>query len=153
MKYFLVFLLIFFSACAKESTSLKTSTAKVIFKSQNIKFKGSSFINEYKKNYILDVYSSSKAIAKIKINNKYICFNDKCYLKHSFNLYFFKYNFYDELLEDILKCNSIFYKKNITYNEKDFVQKIKVDNTYLDFKKEKNTCEFSFKDIYIKMIY
>lgn len=131
---FAIFLVFFVSACANKNPS---QTLNVLFKSEQLKFKGQGFLNDFKGNLELDLYNVGNYANSIKISDK-ICINKQCYKKRTFNEQFFGKIYYDNLLKDILQCKPIFSKKNYTKTELGFSQKI--DN--INYEKSNQTCIF-----------
>lgn len=136
-------LVLIFTACANKEAS---KTINIMLKSEQMKFQGQAFINEYKGNLKVDLYTLGKWVDSIKINDK-ICISKKCYKKSAFNEHFFGKIYYDNLLKDIFLCRPIFSKKNYKATSDGFEQYI----NNVEYKVQDNICTFLLNNIKIKI--
>lgn len=153
MKYILLIIAIFFSACSVKNYE-QTQTKIIIIKSPQIKFADLGYIRNSDKAIELELFSAGQSIQKIQINHL-ICVNEGCMSKSGFNEDYLNKTYPNDTLQNIILSRSIYDGKNLIKAQDGFLQKIKnkdVDITYrvtsksMLFKDKKNKIIFKIKD-------
>ncbi len=154
IKYFLVALALFFSACSIKNYE-QTSSKIIIIKSPKIKFADLGYIRNSDKALELELFLAGKAIKKIQINHL-VCVDEGCMSKSSFNDEYLSASYPDELLQNILLGLEIYNGKNRVKTLNGFEQYIKSENVDIRysvtpsvtmFKDRKNRIIFKIKEI------
>ena len=154
IKYFLVALALFFSACSIKNYE-QTSSKIIIIKSPKIKFADLGYIRNSDKALELELFLAGKAIKKIQINHL-VCVDEGCMSKSSFNDEYLSASYPDELLQNVLLGLEIYNGKNRVKTANGFEQKIKNKNidikysvtpSVTTFKDRKNRIIFKIKEI------
>ena len=153
MRYLLLIITLFFSACSIKSYE-QTQTKIIIIKSPQIKFADLGYIRNSDDSIELELFSAGTSIQKISINYL-ICVNEGCMSKSGFNEAYLNKTYPSDILQNILLSKSIYDGKNMIKAKDGFLQKIKnndVDITYrvtsntTFFKDKKNKIIFKIKD-------
>ena len=154
IKYFLVALALFFTACSIKNYK-QTSSKIIIIKSPKIKFADLGYIRNSDKAIELELFLAGKAIKKIQINHL-VCVDEGCMSKSSFNDEYLSASYPDELLQNILLGLEIYDGKNLVKTANGFEQHIKSENidirysvtpSVTAFKDRKNRIIFKIKEI------
>ncbi len=153
MKYLLVAIALFFSACSVKNYE-QTKTKIIIIKSPKIKFADLGYIRNSEKSIEMELFAAGKAIEKITINHL-ICTSEGCMTRSGFNSDYLNEAYPSEILQNILLAKDIYGGENKTITSDGFRQEIqdeKVDIIYkvtpymTYFKDRKNSIIFKIKD-------
>jgi len=153
MKYLLVAIALFFSACSVKNYE-QTKTKIIIIKSPKIKFADLGYIRNSEKSIEMELFAAGKAIEKITINHL-ICTSEGCMTRSGFNSDYLNEAYPSEILQNILLAQDIYGGENKTITSDGFRQEIqdeKVDIIYkvtpymTYFKDRKNSIIFKIKD-------
>ena len=142
MKYFLLALILFFSACSIKEYK-HTQSKIIIIKSPKIKFADVGYVRNLDNAIELELFMAGKSIKKIAINHL-ICVDEGCMSKSGFNQAYLHSSYPSELLQNILLAKPIYNSKNLKKTESEFVQKIK--NEEVDIKYKVSSKTIFFKD-------
>ncbi|QOP41981.1 hypothetical protein [Sulfurimonas marina] len=142
MKYLLIFLVLFFSACSVKQ--LEKSSKMVVFKTKNIRFSDLGYIGEGKESVEIDLYVVGKAFKKISIDGMICIEGEGCMRKSSFNEEYLSSSYPDDLLKNVFLGKPIFEQKNLLRTDIGFVQIIQSNGVDIVYKVELN--EIYFKD-------
>ena len=154
MKYFLLIIVLFFSACSIKDYE-QTKSKIIIIKSPKIKFADLGYIRNTENSIELELFLAGKSIKQISINHL-ICVDEGCMSKSSFNTDYLYQSYPNDLLQNILLGNPIFDDKNKQKTDDGFIQKIttefveiiyKVNPHAIFFKDKKNNIIFKIKEI------
>ena len=154
MKYLLVIVVLFFTACSVKNYKT-TQTKIIIIKSPKIKFADIGYVRNSDKEIELELFMAGKVIKKITINHL-ICTHDGCMSKGEFNKEYLHFSYPDDILQNILLGRNIYGGKEKIKTDNGFEQKIKtqhvqiiykVDPHAIMFKDIKNNIIFKIKDI------
>jgi len=154
MKYFLLTLFIFFSACSIKEYK-HTQSKIIIIKSPKIKFADVGYIRNSDKAIELELFMAGKSIKKMTINHL-ICVDEGCMSKSGFNEEYLHVAYPSSLMQNILLSRPIYDEKNLERSVNGFSQviknenvdiKYKVDTKTTFFKDSKNKIIFKFKDM------
>lgn len=154
MKYLLVFLVLFFSACSVKQ--VEKSSKMVVFKTKNIRFSDLGYIGAGKESVEIDLYVVGKAFKKISINGMICIEGEGCMRKSSFNEEYLCSAYPDDLLKNIFLAKPIYESKNLEKTADGFLQNIsgngvdivyKVDAKAVYFKDRKNKILIKMKDV------
>ncbi|MCW8838328.1 MAG: hypothetical protein OQK11_06470 [Thiovulaceae bacterium] len=143
MKYFLVALVLFFSACSIKEYS-HTQSKIIIIKSPKIKFADVGYLRNLNDAIELELFMAGKSIKKITINHLVCVDEEGCMSKSGFNEEYLHPSYPTELLQNILLAKPIYNSKNFLKTESGFVQKIQ--NEDVNIKYEVNLKTIFFKD-------
>lgn len=142
MKYLLVFLVLFFSACSVKQ--LEKSSKMVVFKTKNIRFSDLGYISRGDNSVEIDLYLAGKAFKKISIDGMVCIEGEGCMRKSSFNEEYLCSAYPDDLLKNVFLGKPIYGGKNMFQTDNGFMQDIleqEVDIVY-----GVNAKEIYFKD-------
>ncbi|QFR50126.1 hypothetical protein FJR48_10460 [Sulfurimonas lithotrophica] len=142
MKYFLLALILFFSACSIKEYK-HTQSKIIIIKSPKIKFADVGYVRNLDNAIELELFMAGKSIKKIAINHL-ICVDEGCMSKSGFNQAYLHPSYPSELLQNILLAKPIYNSKNLEKTDSEFVQKIK--NEEVDIKYKVSSKTIFFKD-------
>ncbi|MDH4944522.1 hypothetical protein [Sulfurimonas sp. C5] len=142
MKYLLVFLVLFFSACSVKQ--LEKSSKMVVFKTQNIRFSDLGYIGVDDKSVEIDLYVVGKAFKKITIDGMICIEGEGCMRKSSFNEEYLSSAYPDDLLKNVFLAKPIYEGKNLLKTNLGFVQIIQGNGVDIVYKVELD--EIYFKD-------
>ncbi len=154
MKYILITVLFFLSACSIKNYT-HSSSKFLIIKTDKLKFSDLAYVKNSANSVRLELFVAGNNIQNIKINNL-ICLNEGCMLRSSFNCKYLSENYPDTILQNIVLGQVIYDKKNFKKIDHGFEQKIqnsnvdilyKVTENEIYFKDEKNKILFKIKDI------
>jgi len=149
MKYLLVIVVLFFTACSvKEYTLFQTKI--IIIKSPKIKFADIGYIRNTDTEIELELFMAGKAIKKIEINHL-ICVDDGCMSKSGFNKEYLSVFYPDNILQNILLGHKIYNGENILKTDDGFEQII--SNKYVQITYKVNPHAIMFKDKKNKIIF
>lgn len=141
MKFVLLFLVFFFSACSTrnyENTHIKIFTIK----SPKIKFNDIGYIRNSDKHIELELFIAGQSIEKITINHLICTTKDGCMSRGSFNEEYLNDAYPDDLLQDMLLAKPIYDGKNLVKNTNGFTQAIKDDRVDIIYKLEDKSIIF-----------
>ena len=153
MKYIILVLAIFFSACSVKEYE-NTQTKIIIIKSPKIKFADVGYIKNTDKAVELELFIAGKVIDRISINHL-ICLSEGCMSKSGFNKDYLHSSYPDEILQNILLGSEIYDGINKLKTDTGFEQRIesidvnivyKVNNDSIFFKDKKNNIIFKIKN-------
>ncbi len=153
MKYFVLVLVLFFSACSIKNYE-HTKTKIIIIKSPKLKFADIGYVRNTDKSVELELFVAGKVVEKITINHL-ICTSEGCMSKSGFNEDYLNSAYPDDILQNIILGREIYGGKNLVKTQDGFTQHIKawhVDITYkvthhaILFKDKKNKIILKFKD-------
>lgn len=120
---FLLAILVFLNSCTTKDLKINSQSVFVLLKSPWLKFNDYGFLYEGKDFTRLELYSASKALFELKINDK-ICINNLCYEKKLFNQKYFAYEHYENFLKDLLRQKALYNGKNKIITNCGFKQEI-----------------------------
>lgn len=92
-----------------------------------IKIDDVAFLKKENNTLNLELYKLGQAFFEIKIKDK-ICINFVCYDKKVFNQKFFKNEYYEDILSDILNAKTLWQGRNLQKTNCGFKQDIKAKN-------------------------
>jgi len=153
MKYFLVVLVLLFSACSIKNYE-QTKTKIIIIKSPKLRFADIGYVRNSDTSIELELFTAGKVVEKITINHL-ICTTEGCMSKHGFNKDYLSASYPDDILQSIILGRKIYDGKDLIKTEDGFEQRIKtrhVDIIYkvnphaIYFKDKKNRIILKFKD-------
>ena len=142
MKYFLVVVVMLFSACSIKNYE-HTSTKIVTIKSPKIKFSDIGYIRHTKDAIELELFVAGHVFKRIHIN-RLICLDEGCMSKSSFNAEYLSAAYPSSLLQNIILGKKIYDGQNSLKQEDGFIQRIK--NSDVNIKYIVNSKEIYFKD-------
>jgi len=142
MKYFLVVVVLLFSACSIKNYE-HTSTKIVTIKSPKIKFSDIGYIRHTKDAIELELFVAGHVFKRIHIN-RLICLDEGCMSKSSFNAEYLSAAYPSSLLQNIILGKKIYDGQNSLKQEDGFIQRIK--NSDVNIKYIVNSKEIYFKD-------
>ncbi len=154
MKYLLVFLVLFFSACSVKQ--LEKNSKMVVFKTQNIRFSDLGYIGKDGDSVEIDLYVVGKAFKKISIDGMVCIEGEGCMRKSSFNEEYLCSVYPDDLLKNVFLAKPIYEQKNLLKTDIGFVQIIqnenvdivyRVETEMVYFKDRKNRILIKIKDV------
>ncbi|MBM0636820.1 hypothetical protein LNU06_01390 [Campylobacter sp. VicNov18] len=128
MKYCFICLFVYlFCACSVKNQNFSTQSVKTLIVSPMIKINDVGFLKKENNALNLELYKLGQAFFEIKIKDK-ICINFVCYDKKVFNQKFFKNEYYEDILSDILNANALWQGRNLQKINCGFKQNIKAKN-------------------------
>lgn len=142
MKYFLVIVVMLFSACSIKNYE-HTSTKIVTIKSPKIKFSDIGYVRHSKDAIELELFVAGNVFKRIHIN-RLICLDEGCMSKSSFNAEYLSAAYPSSLLQNIILGKKIYDGQNSLKQEDGFIQRIK--NSDVNIKYIVNSKEIYFKD-------
>jgi len=154
MKYTVLILALFFSACSIKNYE-HTQTKIITIKSPKIKFSDAGYLRNSSKAIELELFMAGKNIEKISVNHL-ICTSEGCMSKSSFNKDYLNAAYPDDTLQNILLSRAIYDGVNLSKTADGFFQNIKnehvdisyrVDSGGVYFKDRENGIIFNIKDI------
>ncbi|MBZ7935132.1 hypothetical protein H2279_00525 [Campylobacter sp. B0100352/1] len=141
-KIFFFFLIIFFfNACAIKNQNNLSQSIAIIINSPFLKMSDFGFLIKENQTLNLEVYHLGQAFFNLKIKDK-ICLNAACYDKKVFNKKFFKNEYYDDILSDILNAKPLWQGKNLQKTASGFKQNLKAKNYEIFYEVSKNKISF-----------
>lgn len=152
MKYCLLALVLFFSACSVKEYK-HTQSKIIIIISPKIKFADLGYIRNDADAIELELFIAGKSIKKISINHL-ICVDEGCMSRSGFNDEYLNHSYPSDLLQNILLAKPIYDYENLVKTDNGFVQNIKnqdvdikyrVDDETTFFKDTQNNIIFKFK--------
>ncbi|WP_337213388.1 hypothetical protein [Campylobacter molothri] len=151
-KVFVFFLiLLFFNACAIKNQNNFSQSIAITINSPFLKMSDFGFLIKENQALNLQVYHLGQAFFNLKIKDK-ICLNSVCYDKRVFNKKFFKNEYYDDILSDILNAKPLWQGKKIQKTTDGFKQNLKAKNFEIFYEVSKNKIIFFDKVSRIKII-
>ncbi len=153
MKYLLLIISIFFTACSITNYE-KTQTKIIIIKSPKLKFADIGYIRNTERAIELELFIAGNPVEKITINHL-ICTSEGCMSKSGFNEDYLCSFYPDDLLQNILLGHEIYEGKGKVKTADGFEQKIntvnvnikyRVDSKAIFFKDSNNKIIFKIKD-------
>jgi len=154
MKYILIVVLFFLSACSIKNYTYSSSKF-IIIKTDKLKFSDLAYVKNSANSVRLELFVAGNNIQNIEINSL-ICLNEGCMLRSNFNSEYLSENYPDTILQNIVLGQVIYDKKNFKKIGYGFEQKIqnsnvdilyKVTQNEIYFKDKKNKILFKIKDI------
>ena len=149
MKYLLVIVVLFFTACSVKNYE-NTQTKIIIIKSPKIKFADIGYIRNTQNSIELELFIAGNPVEKIAINHL-ICVSEGCMTKSSFNKEYLTFSYPDDILQNILLGYEIYEGKDKKKTDDGFEQNIKSKNVDIKYKVDSNT--IFFKDKKNKIIF
>lgn len=153
MKYIILLIALFFSACGTKSYE-QTQTKIVTIKSPKIKFSDVGYLRNSDKSIELELFMAGKCIEKIAVNHL-ICTSEGCMSKSGFNKDYLAQIYPDDTMQNMLLSHAIYGGKNLKKTDDGFEQQIKdenvdifykVDTKSLLFRDKKNDIIFKIRD-------
>lgn len=153
MKYILLIIALFFSACSVKDYE-RTQTKIITIKSPKIKYSDAGYLRNSGKTLELELFIAGKSIEKITVNHL-ICTSEGCMSKSGFNKDYLNTAYPDDIMQNMLLSHVIYDGKNITKTADGFEQYIRdehvdivyrVDSRAVYFKDRKNGIIFKIKD-------
>ncbi len=154
MKYILLVILTFFTACSLKNYTHSESKI-IIIKTPHLKFSDLAYVKSTEDSVRLELFVAGTNVQNIEINHL-ICLNEGCMIKSSFNKEYLNENYPDTILQNIVLGKSVYDTKNLKKISNGFEQKIqnshvnifyKVTHNEIYFKDKKNKILFKIKDI------
>jgi len=155
MKYFVVVVLLFFSACSIKNYE-QTATKLVTIKTKKFRFSDLGYLRHTDDALQLELFMAGQVVKRIEINHL-ICVSDEgCISKKSFNEEYLSSAYPENILQNILLGKKIFGGINTQKSSFGFTQHILtqgVDISYrvspkeIYFKDRKNHILFKIKDV------
>jgi len=155
MRYFVVLLLLFFSACSIKNYEQAT-TKLVTIKTKKFRFSDVGYLRHTDDALQLELFMAGQVVKRIEINHL-ICVSDEgCISKKSFNEEYLSSAYPENILQNILLGKKIFGGINTQKSSFGFTQHILtqgVDISYrvspkeIYFKDRKNHILFKIKDV------
>lgn len=155
MKYFVVVLLLFFSACSIKNYE-QTATKLVTIKTKKFRFSDIGYLRHTDDALQLELFMAGQVVKRIEINHL-ICVSDEgCIDKKSFNAEYLSEKYPESLLQNVLLGKKIFNGQNLQKSSSGFIQIIltqdvtvfyRVTPQEIYFKDKKNHILFKIKDI------
>ena len=154
MKYLLIIITLFFTACSTKNYEF-TQTKIIMIKSPKLKFSDIGYVRNNLSAVELELFVAGKVIEKISINHL-ICVSEGCMSKSSFNKDYLNENYPNEILQNILLGNVIYDGKNRVQTKNGFEQSINDEHVQITyrvnphatyFKDKKNSIIFKIKDM------
>jgi hypothetical protein len=142
MKYLLILLVMFFSACSVKQ--VEKNSKMVVFKTKNIRFSDLAYIGKDDNGVEIDLYVVGKAFKKISIDGMICIEGEGCMRKSSFNEDYLSPKYPDDLLKNVFLGEPIFDKKNLLKTDLGFVQVIQASGVDIVYKVELD--QIYFKD-------
>lgn len=153
MKYILLIIALFFSACSVKNYE-QTQTKIITIKSPKIKYSDAGYLRNSGKTLELELFMAGKSIEKISVNHL-ICTSEGCMSKSGFNKDYLHVSYPDDTMQNMLLAHAIYDGKNLTKTDDGFEQHVKdeqvdiiykVDVHTVYFKDRKNGIIFKIKD-------
>lgn len=154
MKYIFILLALLLSACSLKNYE-HTESKVVIIKTPKLKFSDLAYIKHTDSAVALELFVAGKLVQKISIDY-FICVNDACMSKNSFNSEYLNAEYPDELLQNIILGLPIYERKNLIKTPQGLEQNIQTNSVNINyrvnskeiyFKDKKNRIIFKIKDI------
>ncbi|MBA1433586.1 MAG: hypothetical protein FAF04_08375 [Epsilonproteobacteria bacterium] len=155
MKYFVVVVLLFFSACSIKNYE-QTATKLVTIKTKKFRFSDLGYLRHSDDALQLELFMAGQVIKRIEINHL-VCVSDEgCIDKKTFNAECLSANYPESILQNILLGKEIFSGRNLQKTSFGFIQNILTQDVAIDyrvspkeiyFKDRKNHILFKIKDI------
>lgn len=142
MKYLLLFLTLFFSACSIKNYE-RNETKVIILKSPKIKFADTGYIRSTDKSIALEMFVAGQRVETIEINHL-ICVKSGCMSKSGFNAEYLHSSYPSDLLQNVLLGRAIYEGKNLLRTAEGFEQMI--ESSDVDIVYKKTVQQISFKD-------
>ena len=149
MKYILLFILLFLSACSVKNYET-TQTKIVIIKSPKIKFADIGYLRNTENSIELEMFFAGHAVEKISINHL-VCVREGCMSKSGFNEDYLHHSYPDAILQNIFLGREIYDGQNKITTADGFEQKISTENVDIKYRVKSN--ETFFKDRKNKIIF
>lgn len=151
MKYIILLIVLFFSACGTKSYE-QTQTKIVTIKSPKIKFSDVGYLRNSDKSIELELFMAGKCIEKIAVNHL-ICTSDGCMSKSGFNKDYLTQIYPDDTMQNMLLSHAIYGGKNLKKTDDGFEQQIKDENVDIFYKVDAKSLLFRDKknDIIFKI--
>lgn len=153
MKYILLIIALFFSACSVKNYE-QTQTKIITIKSPKIRYSDAGYLRNSGKTLELELFMAGKSIEKITVNHL-ICTSEGCMSKSGFNKDYLHVSYPDDTMQNMLLSHAIYDGKNLTKTDDGFEQHVKdehvdiiykVDAHAVYFKDRKNGIIFKIKD-------
>jgi len=142
MKYLLLFLTLFFSACSIKNYE-RNETKVIILKSPKIKFADTGYIRSTDKSIALEMFVAGQRVETIEINHL-ICIKSGCMSKSGFNAEYLHSSYPRDLLQNVLLGRVIYEGKNLVRTPEGFEQMI--ESSDVDIVYKKTVQQIYFKD-------
>jgi hypothetical protein len=142
MRYILLAIALFFAGCST-TTYTKTQSKILIIKTKKFKFSDLAYIRNNGNSIQIEMFVAGKVIKRIEIQN-FICVDEGCISKSSFNKEYLSKYYPDSFLQNIFQAKKIFKGKNTTLTPNGFTQNIKTKN--VDIKYSVTPKQTYFKD-------
>ena len=149
MKYLLVLLVLFFSACSVKEYKY-TQSKIIIIKSPKIKFADLGYIRNSEDAIELELFMAGTSIKKISINHL-ICVDEGCMSKSGFNQDYLHPSYPSSLMQNLLLAKPIYDGENLKKQDSGFIQEIKNEDVDIKYTVAKEST--FFKDRQNKIIF
>lgn len=143
MRYFLLALVLFFSACSTKIYE-HTQTKIISIKTPKLRFSDLGYIKNTDDKISVELFTAGKMVQNIKINYL-ICVDAGCMSKSAFNKAYLNASYPKDILENIVLGDAIYDKKNLHKEDGGFVQYIKDKNVNIKYKVTADTIYFKDK--------
>jgi len=153
-RYILIALVLVFSACSMKRYE-HTQSKIVTIKTKNLKFSDIGYIRNSSDAVELELFEAGNLAFKVSIDN-FICTNDGCMSKSSFNEEYLSEYYPQDILQNIILGKPVFDAKNVSRNDDGFEQNIltqevdihyQVDANGIYFKDKKNNILIKIKEL------
>jgi hypothetical protein len=154
LKYILIAFVLFFSACSIKSYE-RTQSKIITIKTKSLKFSDIGYIRNSRDSLELELFEAGNSAFKVSIDN-YICTNDGCMSKSSFNEEYLSEDYPPDILQNIILGKPIYDANNLSRNDAGFEQNIltqevnihyQVDANQIYFKDSKNNILIKIKEL------
>jgi hypothetical protein len=142
MRYFLVTLLLFFTACSTKSYE-QTKTKLLTIKTKQFRFSDIAYLRHTNSDLELELFVAGQVFKKITINHL-ICVSDEgCMSKEHFNEAFLDANYPQNLLQNVLLGKPLLSGKNLRKTDNGFEQHLGSESYDIEYR-------VAAKEIYFK---
>lgn len=143
MRYLLITLLLFFTACSTKSYE-QTKTKLLTIKTKQFRFSDIAYLRHTNSDLELELFIAGQVFKKITINHL-VCVSDEgCMSKEHFNEEFLDVNYPKNLLQNVLLGKPLFFGENLQKTDNGFKQHISSDSYDIDYRVKGK--EIYFKD-------
>jgi len=148
MKYLLLFITLFFTACSVKNYE-KTETKIIIIKTEKLKFADLGYVRNSADAVELELFVAGKSVFRVAFDSG-VCTHDGCMSRSAFNENYLHTAYPDELLQNILLGKAIYGGVYVKKTEDGFEQRLQ--NPYVNITYRVNASETHFKDTKNKIL-
>jgi hypothetical protein len=141
-KYISIAFVLIFSACSIKNYE-HTQSKIVTIKTKNLKFSDIGYIRNSSDDVELELFEAGNSAFKVSIDT-FICTNDGCMSKSSFNEEYLSENYPADILQNIILGKPIYNGKNLSRNAFGYEQNILTQEVNIHY--QVNANQIYFKD-------